>query len=104
MKISKQIELVQRIDRLIRLKATGSPEDFARKLNMTQRNLYRILEDLKEMGLPIVYNKVRKSYQYNEEVTIVFRFGRKSLPDNSQILGGRKIIENSLLADKLCHL
>jgi len=57
-------EKLERLDQLIKLKATGTPGQLAKKLNTTERTVYRMIKDLKEIGCPIYFDKVRKSYCY----------------------------------------
>ena len=61
MNITQNQELKDRIIDLARRKATGTPGMLAEKLNVSERNLYRILDVLKdEQGLK--YCKRRKTY------------------------------------------
>jgi predicted DNA-binding transcriptional regulator YafY len=70
----RQIERMQYIDQLIRLKSTGCPEDFAEKLGVSRRQLFNIIEELKILGAPIYYNKEYKSYCYEYQVRLLFDF------------------------------
>ena len=57
-----------RIDSLIRLKVTGSPECLAGTIGVSRRQLLKILKDMKEhFHAPIKYNSLRKTYIYTEE-------------------------------------
>ena len=67
MEVFKQIQQLQQIHKLIALKRTGTPEEFARKLDISSRRLYDILDELKSRGAPIVYSFSAKSYIYSEE-------------------------------------
>lgn len=55
---------LESMDRLIRIKGTGTPQCFADKLGMSERTLYEYLAYMKELGAPIEYNKFRQSYYY----------------------------------------
>lgn len=69
-----------RIDSLIRLKITGSPDCLADKIGVSRRQLLKILKDMKEhFHAPIKYNSFRKTYFYTEEgyFTIGFQKSRK---------------------------
>jgi predicted DNA-binding transcriptional regulator YafY len=57
---------LQTIDRLIRIKGTGPPRQLARKLGISERSLYDLLDFMKEMGAPISYSKERQTYFYEE--------------------------------------
>ena len=80
---------IDKIDQLIKLKATGTPKVLAKKLNTTERTVYRIIKQLKEMGCPIYYDKERKSYCYKQQGKLVFKFISKDT-DNKVIekMGG----------------
>ncbi|APD06908.1 hypothetical protein UJ101_01389 [Flavobacteriaceae bacterium UJ101] len=73
MNFKERINLVERIDQLIRLKAIGTPEKLAERLDISKRQLHRIINSMKELDAPIVYNLSRGSYVYEEPVQ--FRFG-----------------------------
>lgn len=63
-----------RLDYLISTKSTGAPSQLARKLEMSERNLYYILDTMKTLGAPIIYCKRRKSYLYEEGGQFVIGF------------------------------
>ncbi len=69
----KQIELIQRIDQLVRLQATGSGEELACRLGISKTKLYRILNVMKQLDAPIEYDYTIQSFVYSQSVG--FRFG-----------------------------
>lgn len=95
MNISNTRRGLERLDNLIRLKATGTPKDLASRLNITERTVYRIIKQLKEMGCPVYFNKEIGSYCYKFEGKLLFCFEPKNI-DNEMINeiknGGGKII------------
>jgi biotin operon repressor len=98
-KIFDDLFLLQRIDHLIRTRATGTPAQLASRLNICERDIYRLLADLRDQGFPISYDKEAYTYYYAEsvklEVSIVV--GTKKL---LTIQGGEKnSIFFSLLTD-----
>ena len=61
------IDLVKldRLDNLIRHKATGSPDELAERLGLSRSSLFDIIAFLKEeMRAPIYYDRNRPSYMY----------------------------------------
>ncbi|GLU45100.1 HTH domain-containing protein [Allomuricauda sp. NBRC 101325] len=66
-KLMKQIEILERIDQLIRLKATGSPKQLADRLEVSEATVFRIIETMKEMKAPICYDLKRQSYLYTHQ-------------------------------------
>lgn len=71
--VIKQLEMIERIDQLTRLQATGTPEEFASRLRISKTKLYRILDIMKKLNAPIEYDISIQSYVYVEDVG--FRFG-----------------------------
>ena len=90
MSLLKKIERIERMHILIKYKRTGSPKQFANKLNLSQSMLYIIINELKEMGAPIVYSKFRESYEYEHPVEFQFGFNAKELDEHQlrQTSGG----------------
>jgi predicted DNA-binding transcriptional regulator YafY len=68
------LERLERIDHLIRIKGTGAPAELAKRLNMSQRNVYQYLNLMREMGAPIKFCPFRESYYYSEEGGFAIRF------------------------------
>jgi len=55
------------------------PDEFAKKLNISRRKLFKYLELLKEdFSAPICYSRLRQSYTYKKEVQFKFGFENKS--------------------------
>ena len=77
-------EKLERLDQLIRLEATGTPKELALKLKVTERTVYRIIKQLKEIGCPVCYNKAIGSYCYKYEGKMILKFEPKDA-DNENI-------------------
>ena len=58
----KYLERINRMNDLITMKATGNPDEFSQRLNISRRQLYNDLEMLREIGAEIKYDKYRGSY------------------------------------------
>lgn len=87
MTLIKYFLRLQYIDFLIRRRATGNLETFAKKNRLGKRNLAYILKDMKEMGFPIKYDKNRGSYYYTQKGQLV----QKLFVDDTQILSRQDI-------------
>ena len=74
------IERFERIDYLISRKGTGTPSTFARKLDISESTLYEYLNELKDKGAPILYNKFKETYFYYEEGRFKIIFEKNSTP------------------------
>lgn len=66
MNITQNQELIERVIKLADRKATGTPYELSYKLGVSQRNLYRILDCIKDLGMPITYSRMLKTYILEE--------------------------------------
>lgn len=90
MALYKYLKRIRRLDGMIRRKSTGPPEKLAQKLDISERWLYNLMEELKmELDAPITYDRRRQSYVYEEKGKMVFGF-RENLTkkEKTQIGGG----------------
>jgi len=71
----KYTNRLRHADQLIRMEATGAPRLFAQKLGISESYLYGILDEMKEMGLPLSYSKTRLSYVYTRPVRLRIEIG-----------------------------
>jgi hypothetical protein len=69
MHIFEELFLLQRIDNLIRTRATGAPKILAQRLEVSECSVYRLIERLRDEGFPIRYDKKGQSYYYSKPVT-----------------------------------
>ena len=60
----KYIDRLQRMDALIKMKATGTPDEFAGKLGIKRSTLFQTLQELRYIDVDIKYSCIRKSYYY----------------------------------------
>ncbi|MEW7278824.1 hypothetical protein ABW636_09525 [Aquimarina sp. 2201CG1-2-11] len=82
--IFKQIAMIERMDRLIKLQATGAPEDFARRLGISKPKLYRMIRLMKKLEAPVVYDIALQSFVYTKSnVRFNFGFDTQNKLDNS---------------------
>jgi len=94
MAISTYFDRISRIDQLIRLQATGTPQDLARKLGICKSNLYLYLEFMRSMGAPIIYNQYRNSFVYEQKGSFKIGFNVKPLDTNElKILEGGSFVD-----------
>ncbi len=64
--LTRQIALLERVDQLIRMKATGRPKQLAQRLNVSEATVFRIIDTMKALNAPIYYDLSRQSYSYSE--------------------------------------
>ncbi|MBZ4676721.1 MAG: helix-turn-helix protein [Anaerophaga sp.] len=86
MNFIKRIERLGKIDKLIRIKRTGTPNEFAEKLGISKRQLYNYLDEIKTYGLEIKYSRNMRSFFYSNHKRLHIRFDLEVL-DERQIRG-----------------
>ncbi|WP_109437882.1 HTH domain-containing protein [Aquimarina sp. AU119] len=83
--IIKQIELIERIDQLVRLQATGSPGALAARLGISRTNVYRLIDTMRDLNAPVEYNHGMQSFVYEKEVKFSFGFVTRELSQREAI-------------------
>lgn len=63
----RKIETIQRVDQLIRMQATGTPKNLAKRLEISQASLFRLIDTMKGLNAPICYDLSVQSYVYAEK-------------------------------------
>ena len=74
MNLLEQINRIERLDQLIRMKATGTPKQIAKRLNVSRSTLYNLLGFMKNQGVEIYYCSTYQSFCYKQEVYFCFGF------------------------------
>lgn len=77
--IFKQLNRLQQLDQLIRQRRTGNADELAKKLRISRRLVYYWLEELRELGLELYYNREIKSFIYHKPYQINISFEIKEL-------------------------
>lgn len=80
--IFKQINRLQQIDQLIRQKRTGNAEEFAAKLQISRRQVYNWIDEMRGLGLEINYDRDIRSFVYLKPYRISIALDIKELPDS----------------------
>jgi len=81
----EKIQVIERVDALIRRKATGSAVNLAQKLGVSRRCVFDIIKVMKEMDAPIEYCHQRKSYYYKYDCDLMIGFVQKE-----KVVGGKE--------------
>lgn len=72
--MNKKIELMRRIDSLIKSGACGSASTISKQLGVNRSAFFRILGEMKELGAPIDYDEFGKKYVYLDSGRFVIGF------------------------------
>lgn len=84
MKFIEKLKVIERVDQLIRLKATGTPNELASRLGLSRSTVYEIIDCMKQMGADINYCKTKKCFYYDQRKVLAIGF-----IEESKINGGK---------------
>ncbi|MET3128351.1 hypothetical protein ABID42_003470 [Arcicella rosea] len=91
--IFKICQRLSYLDRLIKLKATGTPKELSQKLGITERAWYKYRDELiNDLNLPITYCPFSRSYIYTEEGSFEIGFRKLTKNETEKLNGGRSNI------------
>lgn len=105
MKTLKQIERLRKAHELIKQEKTGVPKDFAKKLHVSEREVYRVLEYLKEIDAEISFSNNLQSYYYSNEFDLLVHVSVKVIKNESTktIYGGCMLLNDNFQNKKLAY-
>jgi len=98
MKMIHQFERIKKINRLIKSANTGSPKEFATELGISESHLYRYIDELQDMGIPIHYSRARRTYYYENNIELSLYYSLKIISEQGakEIIGGYKLFSSLL--------
>ncbi|MCB0854538.1 MAG: HTH domain-containing protein [Bacteroidetes bacterium] len=70
----EKLEVIERVDGLIRRKATGSADELAQKIGVSRSTIFEIINCMKTMGAEIEYSNIKRSYHYIVEKDLAIGF------------------------------
>jgi hypothetical protein len=78
----KYFDLMERMDQMIRMENTGDAFEFSERLGISRRQLYYYVDELREMGLPLSYNRCAKTYFYERRCRLKIDISVRELGDS----------------------
>jgi hypothetical protein len=100
MKNLKQLERLRRTHRLIQEEKTGSPKDLAKRLHISERQVYLIMEQLRELDAPVRFCRHSKTYYYEDAYDLMINVSIQVIAGDQllNIYAGRRFADfvNSL--------
>jgi predicted DNA-binding transcriptional regulator YafY len=67
MSIIKYLNRITRIHNLIKRRSTGCACKFSEKLDLSKSSLMKNIAEMKELGFPIEFDRLRNTYYYDSE-------------------------------------
>ncbi|SFW42012.1 hypothetical protein SAMN02927921_01596 [Sinomicrobium oceani] len=94
----KNLERLQQLHRLIVKEATGSPPQLARLMQISERKVYQLIEQLKDIEAPVSYSRAHKTYFYEDDFDLQVTVSVTVLKDNelTEIFGGSYFISGKI--------
>lgn len=86
MKTLKQLERLRKMHKIIRQGNTGSPLQFSKRLHVSERELYRMIEYLREMDAQISFSRCSNSYYYRDDFDLLVNISVKAFVNNEMII------------------
>lgn len=81
MKLLEQIERINRLHELIKYRRAGTPQELADRLEISTSMLYKIIEELRLKGAPVVYSRQLRTYYYSKPYLMKIRLDFRLLQD-----------------------
>ncbi len=101
MQLFETMDRVKRIHDLIQREATGEPQRFAERLHLCRRQFFNVLDELRDLGAEIRYDRIRCTYYYANrfDLRIIIRVEPLDEKEEKYISGGffAKKIESAIL-------
>lgn len=103
MKTIKQLERLRKAHQFIQQEKTGTPPEFANKLDISERQLYNILDYLKEIDAPIEYQRKTETYYYTTSFDLLVHVSVQVLIANEvrEIYAGSTFLNKNFLTARL---
>lgn len=71
MKVFEYLDRISMMHKLIKVRKTGPPEEFARRLGVSRTSLYELIDEMRIRGAPIKYSKSAGTFYYREPFEIL---------------------------------
>jgi DNA-binding Lrp family transcriptional regulator len=71
-RIVTQLKKFDYLHSLLRRGRTGCAEELAKRVGISRRAVFIDLEELRELGIPVEYNKTTDSYEFKGDVKFLF--------------------------------
>ncbi|GAA3657494.1 HTH domain-containing protein [Flavivirga jejuensis] len=106
MKSIKQLERLQQLHQRIEQENTGTPKELAQFMSISERLLYNLIEELKDISAPVCYNRSLKTYYYNDDFKLQINISVTALSNNEvlQLFGGSYFLKKTNSLQGLCSL
>lgn len=94
MKNIKTLERLQQLHQRILQENTGPPKSLANQMKISERSLYRLIEQLKDLHASVEYSRSMHTYYYSDDFELRVTISVKALSKNEviEVFGGSYFI------------
>jgi predicted DNA-binding transcriptional regulator YafY len=98
MKVFEYLDRISMMHKLVTRQKTGTPEEFARQMNISRTTLYELIDELRSRGVPIAYSKSAKTFFYRQpyDIAVTCSLRPLTLNEEKENSGGIKIFSKIL--------
>lgn len=103
MKTLKQLERLRKAHKLIQQENTGTPKELSIKLHISERQVYNILDQLKEMDAPLLFSRKSNTYYYCYDFDLLVNISVQVLINNElrTIYAGYTYLKENFATERL---
>ncbi|CAI8151455.1 MAG: Uncharacterised protein [Formosa sp. Hel3_A1_48] len=91
----RHLKRLEKLHQRIKSENTGTPLEMAQQMNVSERSLYNLIEELKIMGADICFSRTRRTYCYCSDFDLELSVSVKVITKGTakKIYGGRSFFE-----------
>ncbi len=86
MKTLKQLERLNKVHKLIKLENTGSPFELSKKLHISEREVYRVIEYLRDIDAEVSFSRNSNTYYYTNDFELYVDVSVKTIVNNQSTI------------------
>ena len=105
MKLFEFFDKMKLFNRLVEQERTGTPDEFAKRLDISRSALYNVINDLRSREVVISYSRAKQTFYYENPVSLEIRFIINHLEELDQsemkkIAGGMQKVYSVLFSGR----
>ena len=77
-----ELERLHQLHGLIKNENSGTPKQIARKMQISERSIYRLIEKLKDLNAEVCFDRKRNTYYYLSPFELQFSITVKAISNN----------------------
>lgn len=95
----KELERLQQLHTLVKNECTGTPMQIAKRMQTSERSIYRLIEKLKDLDAAICFDRKHNTYYYREDFDLEVSITVKAISKNNtvKLYGGTFFQKNTTL-------